>query len=137
PGQVIVLVRSKAYGPLLTEEISKVAPVAPISDPYAAFGESDGRCVVLYLRLLRNENDNLAWRELLRIGGGFGDQPVLAMREDARLRGKRFVEVLNEVQRIGDNSGIPRASEVATYVSAILDQVTRLRERQVGDALKD
>lgn len=136
PGKILVLIRSRPYaGPLLAA-VAAHLPVASTTDPYERFRSSDGRVVVLYLRLLRNEDDNLAWRELLRLRG-FGDQPVLALREEARMQAKTFVQLLNDVHRRGNETGIPRAASVAKFVTYVLAHIEDIRAAETGDVKRE
>lgn len=137
PGEILVLVRGRRYAGPIMNEIAKRMPVASPQNPYGQFEEGDGRVILLYLRLLQKEDDNLAWRELIRLQGGFGEQPLIALREDARLQGKTFTALLRDVVARGDRTGLPRAKALAAYVVDVLERLAGIREAETGVIASD
>jgi superfamily I DNA/RNA helicase len=132
PGQILVLVRGHRYAGTLMAAIQDKLPVASTARPYEAFEGGEGRIVVLYLRLLSNEDDNLAWRELLHLHGGFGDQPLLTMREEAARTGRTYVQVLNDVQRRREETFFPRADAMADFMARVLGELQVIRDSESG-----
>lgn len=133
PEHVMVLVRSGREINRITEALERLdLEISREVDPYAQLRTRAGRRVSLFIRLVIDEDEHLAWRQFLRLGG-FGDDVVRAYHDEAIAQGTKFADLLGQVNRRPDHVALPRVAAVAAFVADTLDKVTRFREGHAGD----
>ncbi|AKG53820.1 ATP-dependent DNA helicase UvrD/PcrA [Dehalogenimonas sp. WBC-2] len=128
--QILVLVRSDNHrrfsNPIRTAFQNQGIPASTIEDPLNVFEQKQGRKFISFLRLMVNQNDNLAWRNLIMIReNNLGDVAVTSIYEIARDRGGTFFEAIS---LIADSpSLIPRQGElIKTEFETITNLLGRL-----------
>ncbi len=129
PEQVLVLVRGRGEVKRVVDALAAAAvPVSQEVDPYAELKTRAGRKVLVFLRLVVDEDEHLAWRQFTR-ASGFSDEVVLRYHDEAISRGLKFADMLGAVHR--DPAGyaaLPRAEAVSAFVGATLDKIARFTE---------
>jgi hypothetical protein len=133
PGGILVLLRSDpqgVYSGPLIEALQEVGIAAELpSNPFASLDEPTPRQLVCVLRLLRDREDGLAWRELLKLRpNGVGDGALMAVDRLADARGERYDRVLQTVAANPDALDHSMRTRVATDVGALNDLVDVLSE---------
>ncbi len=98
--EIIILLRSdrntKFSSPIISEIIGNGLPVVFKKDFYEIFDSSKGRKLISYIKLIINQNNNLALRMLIQESRGIGSKTIDKIFEIARTEKKRFNEVIFE-----------------------------------------
>jgi DNA helicase-2/ATP-dependent DNA helicase PcrA len=145
PGQIIVLVRSdpgNIYARPIVDALGEVDLQAELpTNPFAILDEDDGRRLVCLLRLLRQADDGLAWRELLKLrDNGIGDGGLMTVYRLAAERGERYYQTL---QAIAEDPDIleyqlrNKLAEDVTAVNAMLAESEGLLDQPAEEALEE
>lgn len=121
PGMILILLRSDPHGiysqPIVGALAKRGLDVELPSDPFALLGDEQPRQVVCLLRLLRDRNDGLAWRELLKLrDNGVGEGALLAAYRLADERGLRYYPGLQAIVDDPDAFDHARRQRVADDV---------------------
>jgi len=124
PGNVLILLRSDPRGiysePIIAELTERGLDAELPSDPFAILAENNPRQLVCVLRLLRDRDDGLAWRALLKLrDNGLGSGSLLAIYRLADERGVHYGEALQVVSDDPDQLDHPRRSRISDEVKAI------------------
>jgi DNA helicase-2/ATP-dependent DNA helicase PcrA len=136
PEAVLVLVRgSGELGRIANALAEARVQQASEIDPYGALRETEGRKVLLFLRLVSDEDEPLAWRQLMR-ASGFSEEVVLAYHDAALTRGSNFADLLGEVNRDPTSQALPRAEDVGQFVATTLDKISRIRDAALLDFVR-
>ena len=129
PGGILVLLRNDPRGvysePIIQAlEAEGLGAELPV-DPFALLDEDDPRQLVCLLRLLRDREDGLAWRELIKLRPNrVGDGSLMAVYRLADERGQRYAPTL---QAIADDPDIldhrmrNRIAEEVREINELLD----------------
>jgi hypothetical protein len=133
PGGILILLRSDpqgVYSGPLIEPLQEVRIAAELpSNPFAILDEPTPRQLVCVLRLLRDREDGLAWRELLKLRpNGVGDGALMAVYRLADARGGRYDRALQTVAANPDAPDHSTRTGVATDVRALNDLLDELSE---------
>lgn len=133
PGKVLILLRSDpqgVYSGPIIDALEEVGIAAELpSNPFAVLDEPMPRQLVCILRLLRDREDGLAWRELLKLrANGVGDGALMAVYRLADERGERYDRVLQTVAADPDVLDRRMRSRVAADVRALNDLLDELAE---------
>jgi DNA helicase-2/ATP-dependent DNA helicase PcrA len=124
PAAILILLRNDPQGvystPIIdalgTEGLEAELPV----DPFAILDEPTPRQLVCFLRLLRDQGDGLAWRELLKLRpNGVGDGALMAVYRLADERGERYAVTLQHVEADEDLLDHRNRARVADDTRAI------------------
>lgn len=104
PGRILVLLRNDPGGiysqPIIEALSARGLDAEMPADPFAILSDDHPRQVVCVLRLLRDREDGLAWRELLKLRSNrVGEGSLLAVYALADEIGERYYPTL---QRIAD-----------------------------------
>jgi DNA helicase-2/ATP-dependent DNA helicase PcrA len=133
PGRILMLLRNNPHG-VYSEPIIKalaeqdLAAELPI-DPFAVLADDDPRKLVCVLRLLRDREDGLAWRELLQLrDNGLGPGSLLAVYRLADERGERYYRTLQAIADDPDVFEHARRKAVPRDVEAIESMLDELGE---------
>lgn len=141
---ILILLRNDPkgiYSEPLIDALNEQGLAAELpADPFACLEEDEPRQLVCILRLLRDREDGLAWRELLKLrDNGLGDGSLMAVYRLADGRGERYDRTL---MTIADDPSIldhPRRRAVAEDVEAIetlLDSLSGALESEAEDGLE-
>ncbi|APV45038.1 DNA helicase-2 / ATP-dependent DNA helicase PcrA [Dehalogenimonas formicexedens] len=100
PDQILVLIRSNKHhrfsNPICAALQNQGIPATTVENPLNVFEQDQGRVFISFLRLMVNRNDNLAWRNLIKIrDNDLGDVAVASIYEIARNKGITFFEALS------------------------------------------
>ena len=101
-GSILILLRNDPHG-VYSEPIVQALEAEGLgaelpANPFAVLDEPDPRQLVCVLRLLRDREDGLAWRELLKLRPNrVGDSALMALYRLADERGRRYHETLQDV----------------------------------------
>ncbi|MEZ5099397.1 MAG: ATP-dependent helicase [Thermoleophilia bacterium] len=139
PGQILILLRSDPQGvysgPIIDALAeSGIAAELP-ANPFAVLDEPTPRQLVCILRLLRDREHGLAWRELLKLrSNGVGDGALLALYRLADERGERYDRTLQVVAADPNALDHPMRTRVASDVRALNDLLDELAEVLDADA---
>lgn len=134
PEQVLVLVRGKGEVKRIAEALVAAGqPVSQETDPYAELKTADGRKVLVFLRLVVDDDENLAWRQFMR-ASGFGENVVIEYHDAAVSRGLPFADLLGAVHRDpGAQVGLSRVDAAAKFVAATLAKISRFTDAPPED----
>lgn len=132
---LLILARGKKEIPRIADALQEIGlAVAEETDPYGELNSPEGRKVLLFLRLVLDEDEHLAWRELVR-RSGFGESTVIAYHDAALTSGKRFGSLLGAVQRDpSEHPALPRRSDVAAFVGATLQKLQQFKDSVALDS---
>jgi len=139
PGDILILLRNNPRG-IYSEPIIHALGEQGLgaelpADPFAVLGEEYPRMVVCLMRLLRDRDDGLAWREILKLRDNkIGDGSLMAVYRLADERGERYQETL---ALIADNPEIlehARRKTIAAEVEAVEEILDGLRDALELDA---
>jgi DNA helicase-2/ATP-dependent DNA helicase PcrA len=136
PGDILILLRNDPrgiYSAPIIEALGEqgLAAERPVN-PFAVLEDDYPRTMLCMMRLLRDREDGLAWRELLKLRpNNIGDGSLMAVYRLADEHGERYQKTL---ALIADDPNIlvhPRRSTIASEVEAIEEALDGL-----GDALE-
>ncbi len=132
---LLILARTSKEFPRILKQLElKRLSVAKSEDPYLGLRTDEARKVHLFLRLVQDERDHLAWREFLR-KSGFGGDTVFEYHKAAVSWGRRFGDLLGAVLRDpGSYTQLPRAADVAGLIESTLSKLTEFRDSASGIA---
>ncbi len=104
PSKILILMRSdkdRKFSKVLIKSLAlKRIPVTLLSNPLEPLETDEGSILISILRLLINLNDNLAWRNILKISkyNNIGDVKISKIYKLASEQGIEFSEALNEIK---------------------------------------
>jgi DNA helicase II / ATP-dependent DNA helicase PcrA len=144
PGQILILLRNDPNGiysaPIIRELSDRGLDAELPTNPFAVLDQAEGRRLVCVLRLLRDREDGLAWRELLELrDNGLGVTSFMAVYKLAVDRGERFHETLQVIA--GDPDALDhqrrnRIAEEVVVLNGVLDDAADLLEQEADPALE-
>ncbi len=127
PQDILILLRSdrnKVFSaPLEAALLSVGVPVNISSNPLEPLETEPGREFLSLLRLIVNQEDDLAWRSILQVRkNGLGETTFRAVYEIARREGKRFTAAL---ELVGNDPSLigPKGKIVKTELEAINEKI--------------
>jgi DNA helicase-2/ATP-dependent DNA helicase PcrA len=144
PGRILILLRNdprRIYSQPIVGALEGHGLEAELpSDPFAILEEDFPRQLVCVLRLLRDRDDGLAWRELMKLrNNGLGDGSLMAIYRFADERGERYYTALQAVADYPDVLAHPRRRRIAEEVEEIesmLDGLDGAFESEPGEGLE-
>jgi DNA helicase-2/ATP-dependent DNA helicase PcrA len=124
PRDILILLRNdpgRIYSDPIVGALEAVGLDAELpTDPLAALDEDDGRRLVCLLRLLREPDHDLAWRELLRLRDNqIGSSTLFALFDLAADNLIRYYELLENVSEDPSEFSSSKSKAVAKEVQAI------------------
>ena len=99
PSEILILIRSdkdRKFSTVLIESLlPKGIPVTSLSNPLEVLETEEGSYIISILRLLANYNDNLAWRNILKVcKNNIGDKKISKIYHLALAEGLEFYDAL-------------------------------------------
>jgi DNA helicase-2/ATP-dependent DNA helicase PcrA len=144
PGAILILLRNDPQGvysgPIIAAlEAEGLGAELPV-DPFAVLDEPAPRQLVCLLRLLRDRENGLAWRELLKLRpNGVGDTALMAAYLLADDRAERYSQA---IQAIADDPDVlthrnrARLAQGVHEINRLLDEHADLLESPAGEGLE-
>jgi len=144
PGRILILLRSDPGGiysaPIIRELANRDLEAELPTNPFALLDELDGRRLVCVLRLMRDDEDGLAWREVLELrDNNLGAGSLMAVYKLAVGRGERFHETLQVIADDPDvleHSRRRRIAEEVAAINALLDDADDLMDTESDPGLE-
>jgi DNA helicase-2/ATP-dependent DNA helicase PcrA len=132
-GRILILLRNNPHGiysqPIIEALAEQNLGAELPTDPFTVLSDDEPRKLVCVLRLLRDREDGLAWRELLKLrDNGVGDSTLLAVYRLADERGERYYRTLQVIVDDPDVFEHSRRRAVALDVEAIESMLDELGE---------
>jgi len=143
-GDILVLLRNdpqRVYSDPIIQalEAQDLGGELPV-DPFAVLNEPAPRELVCLLRLLRDREDGLAWRELLTLRrNGVGPTALMAAYRLADDRGVRYAPILQAIAEDADileHRNRRRLADDIIAVNGILDDHAEILEQPAADGLE-
>lgn len=137
PGRILILLRNNpggVYSTPIIDELGEVGLDAELpTNPFAILDADEGRAVICWLRLFRDAEDALAWRELLELrDNGVGEGALRAVYGLAVERGERFDRTLQAVADDPDLLSHQRRGRIAGDVREINERLEEGAELRDG-----
>lgn len=133
PGEILILLRNDPRGiyssPLIDALRERQLEAELPSDPFAILANDQPRQLVCVLRLLRDRDDGLAWRELLKLrDNNLGDGSLMAIYRLADERGDGYYRTLQAISDDPELLSHPRRNRIAEE----LEEIERLLDDLAG-----
>ena len=129
PSGILILLRSDrrgAFSSLLERELGSAGlPVSTNVGEVGPFDSAGGRMTLSLMRLASNENDNLAWRSLIKLDSNrLGDAAIRMVEGAAGNMGGTVAEALHANRQADELGNVSR--RMREYVNAVLEDVAAL-----------
>lgn len=131
PSEILILIRSdrnNKFSSVLIESLEpKGIPVTLLSNPLKELETDDGTFLISILRLLINSDDNLAWRNILKVNkeNNIGDVKISKIYKYSSEEGIEFSETLQKLKNnpeILPRDGIAIKNEIMR-IEEIIDNI--------------
>jgi DNA helicase-2/ATP-dependent DNA helicase PcrA len=131
PQDILILVRNDPQGVYSTPIVDALGDAGLDAqmpeDPFKLLDDPPNRIIVCLLRLLRERDDGLAWRELLELRDNrIGFETLMRVYDLADERGERYVETLAAIANDPPLLASPVRNRVSTEVREIGDLIDSL-----------
>ncbi len=143
PSKILILIRSdrdRKFSKVIIQSLTnKKIPVTLLSNPLEPLETDEGSYLISILRLLINRNDNLAWRNILKVNkeNNIGDVKISKIYSLASEQGVEFSEAIHEIkhnpQRI-TNDSVAIKNEIIR-IEEILDDINYDPTKNLSDML--
>jgi superfamily I DNA/RNA helicase len=123
-GQILVLVPNRKIGARIRNELARLdIPVKGYFDQETFDDPTHSHRAMAMLQLVANENDLIAWRVLLGLGGDKGSsESYRRLRAEALSRGKSILELLGDM-----SAGDPLRSTFKKFTEVFTKNTTAIR----------